>query len=397
MDLHGQHEHQSLLHAERHVRILDEMGDYGDLLATYAGLYERTAEVRAELATLRAREAELRDRRDLLRFQVGEIDTVAPAPGEDEQLEQERRRLDAAEELYATTASLYNALYEGDGAILGALSEAARDLERLVRIDDAFSEQLRELGSARIAVEEVAGSILAYHGNIEFNPERLEEIRERLGELDRLARKYGGSLEAVLDRRMSLGSELDLAEGFDQEIARLEEILTARRLELSAAAWSLSAGRSRTASSLVARAATELADLGMPDARLQVNISQEESETGWIQAADQAQPGAEGTRWRAWASGVDRVSFQFSANAGESLRPLARVASGGEVSRVMLALKSALSESSDVPVLVFDEIDSASRVQLRTGSVKTGCSLVGAAVARDHPSTAGRSAGGASL
>ena len=349
VDLHGQHEHQSLLRTETHVELLDGYGGLAGLRAAYT---KELAAVRAlvrERDALASREAELARQKELWEFQIGEIDGTGPETGEEERLEAERRVLENAERLHEATNSLFATLYESESAVYDRLTVARNDLRELVRIDQGFDATLQEIESAQIAVSEIAAFLQDYNARIEFNPERLESIRDRLGELERLKRRYGGSLEAVLEYRREIGEQAALARDFSGALAGMADRIAAACAGLSDAAERLSAKRREVAGRVEEAVVAELDGLGMPDSRFEVVFEAEDSASGLIQAG--------GRRVAAQVDGMDLVEFHISTNPGEPPRPLARIASGGEISRIMLAMKSILAKSDRLPMLVFDEID----------------------------------------
>lgn len=350
IDLHGQHEHQSLLRVETHLDLLDDVGGLGGLLRAYRDHYDEVARLHAERAALARRERDLRERQALIEFQIAEIDRVAPKPEEEEELEAERRILENAERLFEATARLHEVLYESEDALYDRLIVARNELRDLARIDAAFQATYAEVEQAAIIVEEAATFLQDYNARIEFNPERLEAIRQRLMSLETLKRKYGGSLEAVLAHRAEIGEAFDLAADFEGAIARLDARIAQAETTLSEAARRLSQKRHATAARIAKMIRQELADLGMPHGAFEVRFAVEPDPQGWIVWED-------GQRVRAYPSGADTAEFYLSTNPGEPTRPLHKVASGGEVSRIMLALKSILAKSERLPILVFDEID----------------------------------------
>ena len=350
IDLHGQHEHQSLLRVEKHLQLLDNFGGLEGLRATYAERYRRVEELTEERAELVARRERLEEKRQLYEFQIEEIDKVAPEEGEDERLDAERRRLSNAEHLFEATQELYHTLYEAEDAINDRLVVARNEMQDLARIDDAFEEQLAEVKSAQISVAEAASFLQDYSARIEFDPERLAQIRERISELERLKRKYGGTLEAVRAHRAEIGEEHELAADVEGALAELSDQIDDAQAELSEAARRLSKKRKEVAARIEDAILEELAKLDMPESRFEVRFTREEEESGWIVADDD-------TRYAAFQTGMDRAEFFISTNVGEELRPLRAVASGGEISRIMLALKTILAKSERLPILVFDEID----------------------------------------
>jgi len=354
IDLHGQHEHQSLLRTETHLRLLDSFGGLGSLVEHYQTKRARVAELVEEREALADRERELRQQKELYEFQIEEIDEVNPQPGEEEELQAERRVLENAEQLYASTQGLYEMLFEDENAVHDQLVVARNDLQDLARIDDAFEEHVDEIESAQIIVSELANFLQDYNAHIEFDPQRLEEIRERITEIESLKRKYGGTLEAVLKHREEIGEQYELAQDFEGNLERLDAEIEEAQAELTDVALRLSAKRKEVATRIEDAILEELATLGMPDSQFEVRFTrQEEPGSGrdWITPDD------EDARYRAFAKGVDQVEFYISTNVGVPPMPLAEVASGGEISRIMLALKTILAKSERLPILVFDEID----------------------------------------
>jgi len=354
IDLHGQHEHQSLLRTETHLRLLDSFGGLGSLVDNYQHKRERVAELVEEREALADRERELRQQKELYEFQIQEIDEVDPQPGEEEELEAERRVLENAEQLYASTQGLYEMLFEDENAVHDQLVVARNDLQDLSRIDDAFEEHVDEIESAQIIVSELANFLQDYNAHIEFDPQRLEDIRERITELETLKRKYGGTLEAVLEHRKEIGEKYELAEDFEGNLERLDAQIEEAQAELTDVALRLSAKRKEVAERIEDAILDELATLGMPNSQFEVRFTRQadpDSGRAWITPDDEA------VRYRAFEKGVDQVEFYISTNVGVSPMPLAEVASGGEISRIMLALKTILAKSERLPILVFDEID----------------------------------------
>lgn len=354
IDLHGQHEHQSLLRVETHLELLDNFGSLGGLLGDYQEKYRRVAALIKQRDALVARERQLHQQKEFYEFQIQEIDAVDPQPDEEEALDDERRVLENAEQLYAATARLYEMLYESDGAVNDQLVVARNELQDLFRIDKAFESVLDEIKSAQIVVAEAAAFLQDYNARIEFNPERLEDIRLRLGELDRLKRKYGGTLEAVLAHRREIGEQYDLAADFEGAIGRLGGEVAAAQAALSEAAQRLSAKRHEVGERIEHAIVAELDKLGMPQSRFEVRFGRREDADGWVHLPV---AGRSAERYAALANGMDQVEFFITTNVGEALKPLARVVSGGEISRTMLALKTILAKSDRLPILVFDEID----------------------------------------
>ncbi len=362
IDLHGQHEHQSLLRTETHLGLVDGFGSLGAMVTTYKRAYDRVAEVVRERKGLVARERELRQQKDLYGFQIEEIDRVAPQPGEDEEIEAERRVLENAERLAEATGSLHTTLYEADEAVNDQLVVVRNELMDLVRIDRDFEEPLAEIKAVLISIAEVATFLQAYNARIEHNPERLDLLRDRASELEMLKRKYGGTLDAVIAHRRDIGTAYGLAADFEGAIERLTEQAREAQRALGREALRLSERRKVVAARIATAIETELRGLGMSHARFEVRFAAHDDPQGWIRlpadtAAADGKPTAPERRLAATPTGMDAAEFYITTNAGEPPRPLARVASGGEVSRVMLSIKTVLAKAERMPILVFDEID----------------------------------------
>lgn len=349
VDLHGQHEHQSLLRPETHLKLVDGFGGLEGLLRAYSEQYDRVKALKNKRDQIASKERELRQEKDLLAFQINEIDTVAPTPGEEDELEAERRILSNAEKLYEATSALFDLLHNSESAIGDLLVRARNELQDLCRIDTDFEATRSEIASAQISVSEAAAFLQDYNSRIEFNPERLEEIRERLIEFDRLKRKYGGTIEAVLSFRSDIQERYELATDFEGALSRISKEFKAACLELSDVAMRLSSKRMSAGSQIESALVKEMAHLGMPSSQFNVSLSRTADASGWV---------TNGTdRFAASPKGIDECSFYISTNQGMEPMPLAKVASGGEISRIMLALKSILAKSERMPILIFDEID----------------------------------------
>jgi len=367
VDLHGQHEHQSLLRPETHIGLLDEFGSLDKLVDEYRESYDRLTVLFREFRSLSLKEKELREKRDLYEFQIKEIDAIDPRTGEESDLENELRILENSEKLYEATSQLYQSLYEGESTRSGSeniggqsvydlLLKARNQLEDLAEIDKTFDEIKNECASAAAIIGELTKFIQSYNSKIEFNPERLEQIRERLGQITLLKKKFGGSLDAVIGHREKIGKEFAMAENFESEIRKLNEYIERERKTCSAAAQRLSAKRRELVSKIGRSVCAELAKLGIANAQFDVKI-----DNRVVEKLDGKADGAYVKLGRdfydATQSGIDFIEFYLSTNVGEDVKPLAKVASGGEISRIMLALKTILAKADRLPLLVFDEID----------------------------------------
>ncbi len=349
VDLHGQHEHQSLLKVNYHIKYLDEFGGYRELLEEVEQRYARFLSLKEKLYSLQQRENTISEKRDMYQFQIEEINNVQPVPGEDTELMQEEKILKNAEKLYQVSSELFNELYDEEHSIYDRISDGLTKFEELTEIDATLNSLKTDFEAAQVAVEEIAKFLQSYNTDIEFNPDRLEAIRSRLGLLSGLKRKYNRSLDEIIAHRENLEQELLLIENLESDISHVKEQIEIERSRLSELCFSLSAQRGKAAKELEELVIQHLSQLGMKNAEFKINISQTPDENGAVMA--------DGGHYRTSALGIDHVEFFISANLGEDLKPLAKVASGGEVSRIMLAIKSSLARVDRIPVLIFDEID----------------------------------------
>jgi len=347
VEIHGQHETQALLRPTRHMELLD---DFGDLLAerhSVAAGHEEWLACTRELEELRAEARERAQRQDLYQFQVREIDAATLRPGEEETLREERRRLQHAGRLIEGTAQAYALLAGENSSALGQGERAQGLLREMTKLDPGLDRIVQDLEATLIPLDDVTQSLRAYRGKIEVDPRRLEELDRRLDELIRLKRKYGDTVEAIVAFRNEAARTLEEIGQGEERAETLGRRLVALTPELTAATLTLSRRRKEAARKLESLVAREIHELGMAKARFQVQLSQE--------PAIPDAPSANGSR--VTARGVDLVEFLIAPNPGEEPRPLARTASGGELSRIMLALKVVLAATDQVPVVIFDEVD----------------------------------------
>jgi DNA repair protein RecN (Recombination protein N) len=350
MDLHGQGEHLTLLRVAEHVRMLDGFAGLSGTRERARALAEEVHRLRAERAAYDRDQRELARRLDLLRFQVDEIQSVGLVDGEDEQLRQERVLLANAERLATGIDLTRAALSEGDAdTALDRLGAAAGQLADLVRIDPDLGEDQQAIELAIDQIDEVSRRLRRYRDQIEFNPERLEQVEERLNVIRNLLRKYGSTISDVLAFAAQASREL---EGIEHREERIAEIADRERLalnELAAVALDLSQGRQAAARDLARAVEAELTELNMAGSRFEVRLTLTDDPDGV--------PLPGGRRVAFGPDGIDQVEFFIAPNLGEDVKPLVRVVSGGETARLMLALKNILARADLVPTLIFDEVD----------------------------------------
>ena len=335
INIYGQHESQTLLRPENHLKLLDGFAELHPHRTRFAAIYEEFRRTAAELAELDEGEREAERRLDLLNFQSGEIADAALRPGEDDDLLRERQVLSHAEKLMLHAQRAYEALYGGDESLLGQLQQVSSDVDEITAIDTALGGIGSVLKDASFQLEDVALGLRKYAAGIEADPERLRGTEDRLDLIGRLKKKYGATIEDILDYRQRVDQEREQL--LNREASRDEKVRILEQLRLKMATQGEELTRLRQAAAVRLQEAmeTELRQLAMQNALFRVSLT----------------PLTEPK-----ATGLERAEFLFSPNPGEEPRPLAKIASGGELSRLMLAFKQ-IHPESDVPTLVFDEVD----------------------------------------
>jgi len=337
VDTHGQHEHQFLLRADRHLEVLDawcgqEVLSFRDRVADG---YSELRRLKSELHQLQNDERDRARNIDLYQFQIQEIANSRLTPGEEEELIADRTRLANAEKLHAAASAAFELLGEGDRCSADTLGEAVMALQGLAEVDTQLQPMIESLQAALYQVQDGARELRAYRDGIEFNPDRLQEINERLDLIRTLKKKYGEMIEEVIGYGDELRDKLELLTHSEERTGELQAEIESLEAKVMADAKQLSALRLKGGSTFVKSVVKELASLGMPSAVLEVSRRAHELDL----------------------SGIDSIEFLVSANPGEPPRPLARIASGGEISRIMLAIKSVMAAVDSMPTLIFDEID----------------------------------------
>jgi DNA repair protein RecN (Recombination protein N) len=335
-DIHGQGEQAALYNVSSHVSMLDGSAGVQKEKAAVANAFTEWEGVRGQLASLSADEAEKLQLLDVLRFQIKEIADAGLDAGEDDKLEDEKRRLNNVEKLSLLTGEAYNLLYDDEHSTKATLDKASRIIAELAEFDERFRGFDEQIESAKAVVDDLGSTARDFAASLEFSPQRLDEIEDRLAELGRLKRKYGGSLEDVIAHLAASESRLESIETAELRVEELKKELADREAAYRKAAASLSAARKKASAVFAKRVEDDLRSVAFEKARFEVRI----------------EPSSEFS-----ANGGDRVEFYFSANPGEEPRPLAKVASGGEASRLMLVLKTASRTNDHGKTSVFDEID----------------------------------------
>jgi len=357
IDIHGQHEHLSLLRVPQHQKLLDRYALLDAPRAALAVEVRKLNQVRHELQTLLKSERELARRLDQLSFQVEEITTANLTIGEDKELEVERTRLSNAEQLTQLTAEAYHLLMEGrdEGqlSINDLLGQVVRVFHQLVKLDDSMSPHNELVDNLTYQVEELAEVLRGYTDDLEFNPTRLQEVEERLHLIFNLRRKYGDSIADILAYAQRAQTEIENISHSEERMTELRKSEEKLRHKIGQMAQELSRQRQKFGQTLGDNIVAQLADLGMPHTRFAVEVNWKDEANGVYVTDEQGQKRTVACDER----GIDRIEFLLSPNPGEPVKPLVKVASGGETSRVMLALKTVLASADDTPTLIFDEID----------------------------------------
>ena len=349
VEVHGQHEHQALLRSSRHLDLLDAFAGLGILRERLRQRHDEWRTASEELDALRASAHDQVIRTAQHRETMAEIDAARLRPTEEEELREERRRLVNAERLAEGASGAYRELYDDPASAVERVGRAAGLLRDLARMDPSIEPTLQTLDAALVHLDESARALRSYRDGIVFDPPRLDAIERRLDEIGRVKRKHGESVEAVLALRARLESDLEGLGRAGEDEGRLVERVERLRTELVTRATDLAERREQAVSRLEASVLGELAALDLESAVFRVRLVRERAGEGELAIGPEA--------WRLGPRGVDQAEFLFSGNAGEDARPLARIASGGELSRTMLAIKVVLAATDAVPVVIFDEVD----------------------------------------
>jgi len=345
VDIHGQGEQATLSNPATHLEMLDEYAGLLNLRQTSAEKYRAVTQIRREIKNLQADEAQKLQLLDVLQFQVDEIKRVNLQAGEDEALEEEKRRLNNIEKLSALSEESYALLYENEESTVTTLEKAARKIAELTEYESSFRDYAEGLQTAQAVLEDLAISVRDFRNRLEFSPERLEEIENRLAEISRLKRKYGGAIEMILAHLSESEERLKNIETAELREEELRRELKKAREDYLKIARELHDKREKTARKFEKEVEANLKMVALEKARFQVRVD----------APDDFQDETSDKSFT--AKGFDAVEFYFSANVGESVKPIAKVASGGEASRLMLILKTTAKLSEHEKAMVFDEID----------------------------------------
>jgi len=349
VDLHGQHDHQMLLKDEHHMDVIDRFETVQPALKAYRVEYDGMKTLQKELRDLKRRERELKEKTELYQFQVQELESAELDAYEEEELESEMNLLDNAEDLDQKAAAIAEIGNGDDVSLMEMLNTIKLHLEDMSRIEPEFETYLKEVNTARISIQEAVNFAERYRNGIEFNPKRLETLRQRQSELNRLQKKYMRSIPELISYYNDIKQELNVAKNFDLEIEKIEKKIREQAVNLRENSLKLHNKRIETGRQLSTEIVDALKNLGIENGQFQVDVRWMVSDKGWIEI--------DGKSVECTEQGCDDVKFYISTNKGEEPKPLAKIASGGEISRVMLSLKSILAKEHHLPVMIFDEID----------------------------------------
>ena len=349
IDIHGQHDNQSLLRVDSHIRLLDAFGGSRlmTLLEQYVLQHSRFRDTKTRLKSLTGDRNDREKRMELLKYQIDEIKKSKLGNHEEEELEKQKLKAGSAERIAGALASVYELLYSGSNVRKSAsdsIAKAVSEINGISRLDEKYENIGKKLEELSYQLDDVIDEVRRQKDDVEFDPAQLEKIEERLDLIFKLKRKYGGSIAEIKQFCKKAEEELEAIERSDELVQELKLQLERENQELFKLASGLHAAREEAAALLESRICTVLGDLEMKNARFKVDIQ-------WDTRTD------EGWERKYLQDGLDRVEFLISANPGEPLKPLSKIASGGEMSRVMLAVKSILADVDEIPTLIFDEID----------------------------------------
>jgi len=349
VDLHGQHDHQALLHPEIHVELLDLFGKSKPSLDKFAKEFANYQSQVKKLRSLKMDEQERLQREEFLGFQISEINAANLSEDEEEEIKAEKNKLRHAEKIRSAIQQSQTLLSEQSGSILENLRRILKELEPITEVDKDLLTPFELSQSAFYELEEVEDVLRSHDRTLEFNPSRLEEIEDRLAEITGLKRKYGNDVSEILKKRDQFAAELEQLAGNEENMKQLSADILSKEKIVSKLAIALAEKREAGAKSLKAGVEKELKELHMNGVRFGVQFSYPQDPEGFVEYRKE--------KLKPSPLGLGNLEFLFSPNLGEDLRPLAKIASGGELSRIMLALKSILNEQDTIPVMIFDEVD----------------------------------------
>lgn len=348
IDIHSQNEHQSLLNKETHIEILDQYINNSILINKYDESFSALKQSIKQYEELVSRKDELAERKEFLEFQLKEINDINPLENEDDELETELNKMENSEEISTSLNTTLNFLYESDANVINEISSAVKELKKLLKYDESLEENIKLLEESLVNVKEVSNFLISYNENINFDAERIEHIRERLGSLNFLKKKYRLSVNEIIEKAKEIGKELNIAENFDYETEQAEKNIKEKRAQTYKLAKEISDVRKKKSKELEKNITAILKEVGLESAEFKVNFDVYKYQEENLLSENKI---------LLTSTGFDDIEFFIKTNKGSDFAPLKKSASGGEISRVMLAIKSVLSDLDEIEILVFDEID----------------------------------------
>ncbi len=350
VDIHGQHQHQLLLHPENHIEVYDSFNKLSAIRDKYKELYVKLLKCQTELNALHKNERENLQKKDLFEFQMKEIDDASLTEAEEDDLKKERVILQNAEKLFQISNQSYEALYSSDNSVIEQLNRVLEELSSVAGYDESIKKIQEEVKPSLFLLEESSNALRDYSRQIEINPEKLAEIEDRLVEINELKRKYGNSLKEILAHRKKIEKEYNAIAYSNETLEKLNKEFAILKKDLAKAAVSLAESRENIVKKFESMMENELRQLSMDGVIFKVNFSYKKDENSFIKYR--------GIQVTFSENGIGTLEFLISPNQGEEPRPLAKIASGGELSRIMLSLKNLLAAQDTVPIMIFDEVDS---------------------------------------
>ena len=337
VDIHGQHANQALLKPAKQLNLVDEYdaASINEQKQNYLQIYHRWQNLREKLVKSKINTQEMAQRTDMLNWQINEIQNAKLTVSEDSELDEAIKILANAEKISLLSQNAYNLLYEG-GNILGSMAQLCKDTEALSQYDENMARVHQIIEDAYFQLQDGADEIRSFGENIDYSPQKLDAMQSRMEEINKLRRKYGASIEDILAYCEKAKAELDYMENYDANLAQMEQELSTVTEELKQSAATLHKMRQKNATALAENIVRELQSLSMPDAKMQINLILSDNFT---------------------ENGADEIEFLFSANLGEDLKTLQKIVSGGELSRIALAVKTITAQKDDANLMVFDEVD----------------------------------------
>jgi DNA repair protein RecN (Recombination protein N) len=366
IDIHSQNEHQSLLKKETHIKILDNFIGDNKLLQGYMKEFEEYKVLVSKYDELIGKRDTLNERKDIVEFQLREINNVNPQPGEEGELENELNKLENVEDISLSVENSLRILYEDEQGAYASLSQALKELKNAATYDSDFSKLIEDLESSYVNIKEAADFLSNYKNGVNFDPARIEQIRDRLGSLNFLKKKYNLSVDELVIKAEELNKELNLSENFDHEVVQLRKKIDTKKEYIYNKAIDLSKLRKKQAKDLEKSVNNYLNEVGLESAEFRINFEVNDSKE-----AGNYSYLVNNINIILSKRGLDNIEFLVKLNKGSEFTPLRKTASGGEVSRVMLAIKASLSGRDNIPILVFDEIDAgiSGRIAGKVGKV----------------------------